>query len=116
MKDFNYYDGRDLMDKYPEYPSKPIRPKESKPNELRQYADALEQYDKDKQEYENQVKPLRDEASERYDEFKRDLFDEYGVTDNPKRDKCYAIAYEYGHSSGCGEIHSYFCNIVELIQ
>jgi hypothetical protein len=44
------------------------------------------------------------------------LFEKYDVTDNPKRDKCYHLAYEYGHSSGDSEIEYYFSELVELIK
>lgn len=49
-------------------------------------------------------------------EFKNDLFIEFGVKDNPMSDKCYSLAYEYGHSSGYNEIYNYFCDLVDLIK
>lgn len=49
-------------------------------------------------------------------EFKKDLFEEYGVSNNPKAEKCYSIAYELGHSNGYNEIGYYFSEIVELIK
>lgn len=48
--------------------------------------------------------------------FKADLFEEFGVSDNPKRELCYVIAYRSGHSHGYSEIYAEFSDIVELIQ
>jgi hypothetical protein len=49
-------------------------------------------------------------------ELKDYLFDKYDVKDNPKREKCYRLAYEYGHSFGDSEIESTFSDFVELIK
>lgn len=53
---------------------------------------------------------------EEYDRFKTDLFKEFGVTDNPKREKAFSIAWERGHASGYYEVELCFMNIVELIK
>jgi len=49
-------------------------------------------------------------------EFKKDLFEEYGVENNPKADKAYSIAYDHGHSGGYNEVAGYFGELVELIR
>ena len=48
--------------------------------------------------------------------FQDDLFEEYGVTDNPKRFKAYDLAWEHGHSSGLSEVVSFFEDLVDLIK
>lgn len=48
--------------------------------------------------------------------FRAALFEEYEVTLNPKKDICYAKAYEFGHSSGYHEIAIYFADLVDLIK
>lgn len=48
--------------------------------------------------------------------FVKDLFEEFGVTNNPKANKCYAIVYEHGHSSGNEEIYYWFMELVDLIK
>lgn len=48
-------------------------------------------------------------------EFRKDLFDDLGITDNPKRDLLYAKAYERGHSSGYSEIANVAYDLVDLI-
>lgn len=57
-----------------------------------------------------------DETGRLMDLFKKDLFEEYGVTSNPKAEACYSIAYDLGHSNGLGEIELHFDRIVELIR
>jgi hypothetical protein len=47
-------------------------------------------------------------------EFMYDLFEEFGVTDNPKRDKAFAYAREKGNSYS--EVYDVFADIVELIE
>lgn len=56
------------------------------------------------------------EASRLEQEFKNDLFEYHGVTENPKANKCYSIAYDYGHHAGHSEVASYFDTLVDLIK
>ncbi len=53
---------------------------------------------------------------DKYDEFKKDLFEYFKVQENPKAKVAYSIAYEYGHSAGFSEILYYFSDIVQLIK
>jgi hypothetical protein len=48
--------------------------------------------------------------------FKLDLETEHGVTDNTKRDRLFALAYEEGHSSGYAEVALVYGRLVELIK
>lgn len=72
--------------------------------------------DFDKDSYTVARKEYYNEANKLQDEFQDDLFKEFGVEHNPKRDKCYSLAYEYGHSSGFSEIYTHFSEFVELIK
>jgi hypothetical protein len=49
-------------------------------------------------------------------EFKSDLFTDFGVTNNPKADKAFQLAWEYGHSAGYYEVINYFHDLVTLIE
>jgi hypothetical protein len=49
-------------------------------------------------------------------EFKRDLFDEHGVTDNVKAEKAYSIANEERSGEGYEKIADYFDTLVVLIK
>jgi hypothetical protein len=68
------------------------------------------------EEYKKQVKDYQDYERTLLEEFKADLFEDFGVTGNPKADKAYHIAWEHGHSCGLSEIYSFFSDVVELIQ
>jgi hypothetical protein len=48
--------------------------------------------------------------------FKNDLFIEHGVTENPKANKAFEMAWDRGHSSGLEEVAREFEEIVELIK
>jgi hypothetical protein len=50
------------------------------------------------------------------EKFQTDLFDEFGVSDNPKRHKCFNLAWEYGHAHGYSEVYNHFSDYVELIK
>lgn len=50
------------------------------------------------------------------EEFIKDLFEEFGVTDNPKNQLCYSIAREKGHAYGFSEVYNEFSDLVELIK
>jgi hypothetical protein len=52
----------------------------------------------------------------REEEFIKDLFEEFGVTNNPKKELCYSIAYDIGHAYGFSEIYNKFYDLVELIK
>jgi len=54
--------------------------------------------------------------TEREQEFKNDMFEYFGVSDNPNADKAYSIAYERGHSDGFSEIYGNFSDLVDLIS
>jgi hypothetical protein len=49
-------------------------------------------------------------------EFELALYKEYGVENNPKREKAYRMAQERGHSSGFSEIENIFVDLLELIK
>lgn len=67
-------------------------------------------------EFQAALKSYCEEQGRLNEQFKLDLFKEEGVEDNPKREKCYSIAYEHGHSAGKSEVSIYFSEFVELIK
>ena len=81
-----------------------------------EYPNALIQEILDEDAYKAQRKKYTDEEFNLQLQFQNDLFEEYGVSDNPKRFKCFQLAWEYGHSSGLEEVDGYFGDFVELIR
>ena len=61
-------------------------------------------------------KEYRDETFNLQDKFKEDLFVEYKVENNPKRELLYSKAWQRGHSAGLNEVALHFSDLVELIQ
>jgi len=85
--------------------------------ELREeYPNALIQEVLDEEAYRAHLKEYNDESAKLHREFRDDLFEDYGVSDNPKRFKCFELAWEHGHSSGLEEVYGYFGDLVVLIQ
>ncbi len=58
----------------------------------------------------------RKEANDREGAFQTDLYTAFGVTNNPKAGKAYAIAWDLGHAHGYEEVVNYFSDVVELIK
>lgn len=56
------------------------------------------------------------ESQQNDEEFKKDLFEYFGVQDNSKKEECYRIAYDIGHAHGYSEVLYYFTDIVSLIK
>jgi hypothetical protein len=49
-------------------------------------------------------------------EFELTLYKQYGVENNPKREKAFSVAWIMGHSSGFSEVESVFIELLELIK
>ena len=61
------------------------------------------------------VKYLEEEEKKR-NELKGRLAKENGVENNPKLDRLFGIAWDFGHSSGFDEVDLYFNRMVDLIK
>ena len=57
----------------------------------------------------------RKHSSELHEQFKRELFEELGILDNPKREELFSKAWELGHSAGYSEVYNYARDLVDLI-
>lgn len=69
---------------------------------------------------EDGVRKARDayheEQKRLYTEFQNDIAEFYLMTDHPKKDKVFAKAWEDGHSSGFGEVHNHYAELVHLVR
>jgi hypothetical protein len=81
-----------------------------------EYPNALIQEILDEDAYKAQRKKYTDESAKLHEEFVNDLFENFNVTDNPKRIKCFELAWEKGHSNGLEEVYNEFYDLVELIR
>ena len=50
------------------------------------------------------------------DILKTDLETEHGLTNHPKRDKLWSLAWEHGHSYGYSEVAGYYEDFSELLK
>lgn len=81
----------------------------------RKYPNAVIQEVFDEDTYKARCKEYDAENTRLYQEFQNDLFEEYGVSDNPKKFKCFELAWEYGRFSGYEGVYNHFGDLVELI-
>ena len=81
-----------------------------------EYPNALIQEVLDEDAYKERRKEYYDETDKLHQEFQNDLFENFNVSDNPKRFKCFELAWEHGHSSGLEEVYGDFGDLVVLIQ
>lgn len=56
-----------------------------------------------------------EESNRLSEEFRADLEKEFKMTDNPKKDKLFSMAYEEGHSGGFEEVYSVYSRLSELV-
>jgi len=80
----------------------------------KEYPDAVIQVVMDNEGYNEHKKQYGEETHKLHEEFVNDLFEEFGVSDNPKRNRALHYAQEKGDSYS--EIYDVFCDIVELIE
>lgn len=82
----------------------------------RKYPTAVIQEILDEEEYKEHKKIYSQAEQNLYQEFQTDLFSEFGVSNVPKRFKCFDIAWEKGHANGYSEVYNEFADIVDLIR
>lgn len=56
------------------------------------------------------------EQNWKHEEFVQDLFEEFDLINNPKKDLCFNIAYNQNHSEGYRSVYDKFSELVELIK
>ena len=66
-------------------------------------------------DYHNKIQEYNKEKSKLHEEFRKDLFEEFGVTNHPKAPNVYEYAYDRGHAYGFSGVYDEFSDIVELV-
>jgi hypothetical protein len=90
--------------------------KNSKSVLKKDYPDAVIQEIFDRDGYTENIKEYNRERLRLEEEFKNDLFKLHRVSDNPKRFKCFELAWDRGHANGLGDVVYQFDELVELIK
>lgn len=70
----------------------------------------------DTKAYYKEVDEYNKEKKRLYNEFKKDLFEEFGVEDNPKKNRAFEIAWDRGNTEGFYSVYNHFVEIIELIM
>ncbi len=113
MKPIDYYTS---AGEYSSRVSKPMLPSKHTSDEAAAYVIKLKEYEEVLQpEYKAKKDAYDAKSRDLLDEFKKDLFEEYGVTNNPKKDLLWSKAWDHGHSSGLGNVEYHFRDLVDLI-
>jgi len=110
----SYYDK--ITVKLTSMPSKPLVPINPSANDLRLLADKMDAYDADLQHYKDQRVAYMQEQNKLQQEFRNDLEAYYGVTNHPKADLLYDMAWDRGHSAGFLDVANYYSDLVRLIK
>ncbi len=88
----------------------------SKKQLMDEYPKAVIQEVLNEEGYKTHLKQYGEETHKLYDEFINDLFEDFNVTDNPKRYKVFELAWEQGHAYGFEEVYNKFYDLVDLIK
>ena len=100
------------------YPSRPAKPKlktGATPDEIRIYADQVELFTALSANYGAALAIYRQGQIDAESRFEHALAEEYGLVNHPKRAIIFDKAWEYGHSSGLGEVALHYDSFAELV-
>lgn len=70
----------------------------------------------DKEGFYNERNKYNENTMKLYQQFKDDLADELGLTNHPKWDKLFEIAWEEGHGDGYEDVYYYAEKLSELLN
>ena len=101
---------------YKAKPSKPRLPHGPTAEQARVFADDMELYEVGMEEFRKHTEAFRAAERDAMSRFKADVLAENGITDHPKADKLYEMAWERGHSSGIQEVAMYAEELSELLK
>lgn len=99
-------------------PSKPIQPKDTSSAGYREYADKLEQYEKELEEFEIQQKECGIHNTKVETLIKNYICEESGLNNIPDqyRNKVFSKARSDGHGEGHYAVYNQLCELVEIFN
>ena len=80
------------------------------------YPNAVIQEVLDEEGYKAHQKQYGEEKHKLHEEFINDLFENFNVSDNPKRHRAFELAWDKGHANGPEEVYNEFYDLVDLIK
>ena len=100
---------------YPTKPHKPVLKNDATPNEIRLFADRIEQYDKDMDEYSKKHSEYQKEENRLYLLFKKNALENTGLDKHEKADKIFGFAWERSHSGGFSWVYNHLCDLADVL-
>lgn len=100
---------------YPTRPDKPFIKKDASPKDYRDFATILEGYEAKKLVFEAEKKAYQEDNARLKQQFKIDLLAELGISNHPKRESLYSLAWDYGHATGLYEVYIHAEKLVDLL-
>lgn len=100
-------------------PSKPHKPRlrdGASPSEIRAYADSLDAYEYELQNFKQNKAAWYTRSGELEAQFQKDLEAHYEMTGHPKASLLYSKAWERGHSAGLHDVACVYADLVELVK
>lgn len=88
----------------------------SKGDLKKEYPNAVIQEVLDENSYQEHRRQYNEESFRLHEEFKSDLYAEFGVSDHPKRDRAFEIAWDHGHANGLRDVYDCFEDLVALLK
>ena len=101
---------------YPPAPYSPWLPTNPTPEDCRKYADAKEAHLQAIEVWKKARSDWEAEENRLFKGFKADALAEVGLTNHPKADKAYGLAWENGHASGLSEVYNHLMRYAELLK
>lgn len=101
------------------YPLRPQRPvldvKTATPDQLRQYADAVEKCNAAMTEFEALRNEYNSKIHDIEQRFRTALAEEYGVAGHQKEPVLFRLAWDREHSGGYGDVENAYSDLSELL-
>ena len=113
MKDFNYYRNVGV---YPVKPRKPYLVSNCNAAQAREFADEMDEYDVKMQYYGTKRNSYYQRENDLIEEFRKDLMEEFGLTNHPKVLEIYAYVWDKGHSDGFEEVYNILSKMEHLFN
>jgi hypothetical protein len=111
--DFKYYSGEMLHT--PVKPTKPFLARNPTAVEARAYADALEEYERKRKSYDDNLSWYRREKAELLVKFQLELRTDYGLAES-EFNVIWNAAWERGHSCGLEQVYYEFDTLFDFVK
>ena len=102
-----------------DHPKRPVRPRTPNsdiPADYIDFAERLENFLLAKSVYKEELKAYMCEQSRIEEQFRKELAEEFEVTDHPKEHVLWTRAWEEGHAYGLSEIYNKYSELAELVK